>query len=155
STGAIANYHWDWDDETSSDTATATTSHAYAYDATFAIHLRVTDASGSFADVTHAVTVTSPPSGPTAAFTSSCVNRACSVNGSASTGTISNYHWDWGDETSTDSASPTASHTYASDGTFSIHLRVTDASGQFGDATHNVTVQLPPQPSAVFTTACT
>jgi PKD repeat protein len=131
-------------------------SHTYAWDDTFSIHLRVTDSTGRFADVTHTVTVQSPPSGPTAAFVVvDCSGRTCNVDASGSTGSITNYHWDWGDETVSDAVVPTASHTYAWDDTFSIHLRVTDSTGQFGDVTHTVTVRLPPSgPTASFTFTC-
>jgi len=153
---SITSYHWDWDDETATDAAGPTASHTFAWDDTFSIHLRVTDSTGRFADVTHPVTVLSPPSGPTAAFVVvGCTGRTCSVNASGSSGTIASYHWDWGDETSTDAAGATASHTYAWDDTFSIHLRVTDSNGRFADVTHGVTVQLPPSgPTASFTVTC-
>ena len=157
SSGTIATYHWDWGDESTTDAAGPTASHTFAWDDTFSIHLRVTDPTGQFADVTHPVTVLSPPAGPTATFVVvGCTGRTCSVNASGSSGTIASYHWDWGDETSTDAASATASHTYAWDDTFSIHLRVTDANGRFADVTHAVTVLLPPSgPTASFTVTCT
>jgi PKD repeat protein len=156
STGTIASYHWDWDDESATDTTVATASHTFAWDDTFNIHLRVIDTAGRIADVTHPGTVALPPSGPTAAFSVSCTDRSCSVDASGSSGTIASYHWDWDDETITDAAVPTATHTYVSNGTFAIHLRVTDATGGFGDVTHTVTVALPPSgPTAAFTVTCT
>jgi PKD repeat protein len=142
STGAITNYHWDWDDETSTDVAVPTASHTFAWDDTFAIHLRVTDSTGRFADVTKTVSVQLPPSGPTASFVVTCSGRNCSFNGSASSSNvpITSYHWDWDDESTTDTAGPMASHFYAYGATFRVHLAVTDASGVIGRVTKAVVV---------------
>src|SRR5262249_6725290 len=141
--------------ETTTDSATPTASHTFAWAGTFNIHLRVTDSLGRFADVTHPVSV---PLAPVAAFVASCSGRTCNVDasGSSSGMPIVSYHWDWDDETTTDAAVATASHTYAYDATFRIHLRVTDSSGRFADVSHDVTVQSPPSgPTAAFTVTCT
>ena len=78
---------------------------------------------------------------PTAAFTSNCTNLTCSFNGSGSNdtdGTISNYSWSFG------GTGVTASNTYASAGTYSVTLTVTDNGGLTNAVTHNVTVTAPP-----------
>ncbi|MCO7190125.1 MULTISPECIES: PKD domain-containing protein [unclassified Pseudoalteromonas] len=77
---------------------------------------------------------------PTADFTSSCTELACSFDGSASSspnGSISQYEWSYGDNGTGFGA--TASHTYAAAGNYSVSLTVTDNSG----ATATVTKQVP------------
>ncbi len=69
------------------------------------------------------------------------VSRNCSFNAASSGGaSIINYHWDWDDETTTDTAGPTATHRYAYKATFRVHLAVTDANGNTGSVTQSVMV---------------
>ncbi|MBV9292037.1 MAG: PKD domain-containing protein, partial [Frankiales bacterium] len=65
---------------------------------------------------------------PTAAFTSSCPSLSCSFDGSGSSddGSITNYHWNFGDGNSADTAGPTTSHNYSAAGPFTVTLTVTD-----------------------------
>jgi serine protease len=81
--------------------------------------------------------VDSPPS---ASFTFSCVLLTCTFNGSGSTDDngISSYAWNFGDSQSGSGA--TVSHTYASGGTFTVALTVTDTIGQTDNESHSVTV---------------
>lgn len=65
-------------------------------------------------------------------------------NGTASNdpdGTITKYQWDFGDGASALGA--TASHTYASPGSYTVKLTVTDNLGATGSATLNVSVATP------------
>ena len=81
---------------------------------------------------------------PTASFTNSCTNLACSFNGSGSTdsdGTIATYAWTFGDGNS--GSGQTTSHTYASAGTFTVSLTVTDNGGATGSTSRQVTVTAP------------
>jgi PKD repeat protein len=67
---------------------------------------------------------------------------AISFNGSGSRdpdGTIASYRWDWGDGTTAGSGA-TPSHTYASSGTFTVRLTVTDNAGATGSATTTASV---------------
>ncbi|WP_113699336.1 S8 family serine peptidase [Nonomuraea lactucae] len=94
---------------------------------------------------------------PTAAFTSSCNQLACSFNGSGSSdpdGTIASHAWDFGDGSSGTGASPT--HTYAAAGTYTVKLTVTDNQGATGSVTKQVTVGTPTNqpPKADFTQTC-
>jgi PKD repeat protein len=79
---------------------------------------------------------------PTAAFTSSKVSLALTVDGTTSTdsdGTISSYDWNWGDST-THGTGSTSSHTYATAGTYTVTLTVTDNGGLTGTTSASVTV---------------
>ncbi len=88
---------------------------------------------------------TTPNVPPVASFTSSCTDLTCSFDASASSdsdGTIASYAWDFGDGTT--GSGQTTSHTYATAGSKTIGLTVTDNGGQTGSTTRNVTVTAPP-----------
>jgi PKD repeat protein len=87
---------------------------------------------------------------PTASFTASCTNRDCTVDASASTdgdGTITGYAWDYGDST-TGTGNP-ATHSYATAGTYTITLTVTDNAGGTNTTTRPVTATNPTGPTAL------
>jgi PKD repeat protein len=78
---------------------------------------------------------------PTAAFTATVAGSAVSVDASASAdtdGTISSYAWAWGDGTT--GSGRTASHVYASAGSRTVTLTVTDDSGAAASTTRTVTI---------------
>ncbi len=88
---------------------------------------------------------------PVPAFSGSCVELACSVNGSASAdpdGTIASYAWDWGDGTT--STGVTASHSFAAAGARTVTLLVTDNLGRSASVSKVITATTAPgQPFAV------
>ncbi|MCL3861295.1 PKD domain-containing protein [Actinotalea sp. K2] len=97
-------------------------------------------------------------SAPTASFTSAVSSLTVSVNGSGSSdvdGTIVGYAWDFGDGAT--GAGVTASHTYATSGTYTVRLTVTDNAGATGTTTRQVSVAGPPPanqvPVAVFSSS--
>jgi PKD repeat protein len=113
---------------------------------------------GTGGGITHttSVVVTIVDLPPTASFTFSCAGRTCSFDGSGSTDDsgITNYAWNFGDGNVSSGSSKTASHTYATNGTFSVTLTVTDNAGQTGNTSRTVTVTDQP-PSADFASVCT
>ncbi len=81
---------------------------------------------------------------PTASFTYSCTDLACSFNGNGSSdsdGSITSYAWNFGDGTT--GSGVTVNKTYASGGTFTVTLTVTDNEGATGSQAQNVTVTAP------------
>jgi hypothetical protein len=71
-----------------------------------------------------------PNDPPTASFTVGCVALSCGLDGGTSAdpdGTIVEYHWDFGDNTT--GAGKTTQHSYAQTGTYTVTLTVTDDRG--------------------------
>lgn len=98
------------------------------------------------------ITAGAPPANtpPTASFTASCSALDCSVDGRASTdvdGSIAGYAWTFGDGATATGAQ--ASHTYATAGSKTISLTVTDNLGATATTTRTVTATAPPQPGSL------
>ncbi|MEO9532615.1 MAG: PKD domain-containing protein [Crocinitomicaceae bacterium] len=91
------------------------------------------------------------PVAPTADynFTNECQGTAINFTDASSIpapGTIDNWDWDFGDGNTSTAQNP--SHSFASDGTYSVDLVVTDNNGCQHTSTQNVTVY--PNPTADF-----
>lgn len=146
--GTIQSYAWNWGD--GANTTGSTSSHTYDSPGAKTITLTVTDDRGGSAVLVRTVDAVAPPvpnAPPTAALSATVGSdgRTVSVDGSASTdndGTISTYAWDWGDGTPAGSGVQ-SSHTFLSDGSYTITLSVVDDDGAAGSATKVVTVAAP------------
>jgi PKD repeat protein len=88
---------------------------------------------------------------PTAAFTSSCTNLACSFTDAStdSDGTVTGWSWTFGDGGTSTAQNP--SHTYAASGTYTVTETATDNGGATSSVSHSVTVTAPA--SAIVLTA--
>lgn len=100
---------------------------------------------GSAPAVLHlAYTVPGGNTPPVAAFTSACTGLSCTFDGSDSSdaeGLIAGYAWEFGDGATDSGVQP--AHTYATAGTYTVALTVTDADGATNRITHPVTVGSP------------
>ncbi|MGV8858333.1 PKD domain-containing protein [Rhodoglobus sp.] len=137
--GTIASRSWNFGDGQSS-TATSPV-HTYATAGTYQVVLTVTDNQGTTGTVTKPVTVTTNPANqpPVAAFTLDLAGLAASFNASGSSdpdGTIASYAWNFGDGQTGTGA--TASHSYATAGSYTATLTVTDNQGATTAVTHQV-----------------
>jgi PKD repeat protein len=97
-----------------------------------------------------------PNAGPNAAFffspTAPREDIDVFFDGSASTGSIVSYHWNFGDGRTSSSAEPTARHHYGVIGTYSVVLTVTDHLGRSDASTPvNVTIASSADPTASLT----
>ncbi|UDY35504.1 PKD domain-containing protein [Dermatobacter hominis] len=155
--GTIQSYAWDFGDGQQGSGATA--SHTYAAPGPYTVKLTVIDDRSGQATHTEGITVQAPPNvAPTASFTSGHTDLTANFDATLSSdpdGTIVSYSWDFGD--STGSASVAPNHTYATGGTYSVTLTVTDDDGATHSVTHPVTVTNPPpaniSPTASFTSS--
>ncbi len=155
SDGTIAAYAWDFGDGTTGTGANPT--HAYTAAGEQTVKLTVTDNLGAKDTVTRTVTTSLPPNvRPTAAFSSTCTDLACSFDASGAAdpdGTIASYAWDFGDGSTSSAANP--NHTFTA-GTYAVKLTVTDNRGGTDSITQPVTVAAANQsPVASFTSSTT
>lgn len=129
SDGSIAAFNWDFGDGATSTAADP--SHAYEVAGTYLVMLAVTDDAGATDRIGQLVSVGAGSGGgntaPVAAFAYSCSARDCSFDSSASSDDVGivSFDWDFGDGNVSTEADPT--HTYGSQGTYTVTLTVSDA----------------------------
>ena len=152
--GTITTYAWDFGDGATGTGATAT--HTYAVQGTYTVTLTVTDDQGASHQVQHTVEPVDPPNQlPTAAISAAASDLDATFSGAGSSdpdGTLVGYAWDFGDGATGTGAHPT--HSYATAGTYTVTLTVTDNRGGTATATRDLTVHAPNQlPTAAFSWA--
>jgi PKD repeat protein len=151
--GDIASYAWDFGDGMQDTTATATTTHAYGARGHYVASLTTFDASNApiatsapvsvYVSATPVAAFTPPAAtvrpGVAYAFDASASNAPDAAQG----GSIASYHWDWGDGSTTDTTSATASHAFPADGASTgVTLTVVNDVGlASAPVTHAITVQ--------------
>ena len=107
---------------------------------TYTVRLTVTDDDGATNYIEHSVTVSAANVAPVAAFTFSATNLVVQFTDAStdSDGTIASRAWTFGDTRTSTATNP--SHTYASAGTYTVRLTVTDDDGATNYIEHSVTV---------------
>ena len=136
STGAPTSWSWDFGDPTSGSANTSTLknpSHTYNTDGTYTVKLTATNAFGSNTKTRTAyITVATPP---TANFTATPTSGAGPLPVTftdTSTGGPTSWSWDFGDPGSGSANTSTLqnpSHTYNTDGTYTVALTATNGAG--------------------------
>jgi PKD repeat protein len=165
---------WDFDNDGTTDATGTTVMHAFAASAT--VTLRVVDAAGESASISHAVTVIAPPAAPApdpappatppppanappvAGFVVdpdvAIAGRPITFSSTAvdADGTIAAERWDLnGDGRFNDASGPTVTWAFAQPGAHIVRMRVQDNAG--ATSTYAMTVVVDALPSAAFTTA--
>ena len=153
--GSIAGYSWNFGDATTSTAQNP--SHTYAAGGSYTVTLQVTDNQGAQSTTTSkTVTVTPPNQPPTANFTFSCSALTCSFTSTSSDpdGSVASYSWNFGDGATSTAQNP--SHTYATGGSYTVTLQVTDNQGAQSTTTSKTITVTPPNqpPTANFTFSC-
>jgi PKD repeat protein len=126
SDGATLAYSWNWGDGTAAGSG-KTATHSYATPGNYTVVLTLTDSLAGTATTSAAITTTH--ASPVASFTSSVSGLAIGVDASASTaadGATLSYSWNWGDGSAA-SGGKTATHSYATPGTYTVVLTLTDS----------------------------
>jgi len=133
---------WDFGDGSTSTVQNAT--HTYTAAGSYAVNLTVTNSAGThslrltdFVTVTGATptpTPTTTPSGtvPAAFFSASSTAGTAPLTvqfTDQSTGTPTAWHWDFGDNSSTNATVQNPVHTYAANGNYTVNLTVANAAG--------------------------
>ncbi len=148
------SYAWNFGDGTSG--SGITTTHDYRQVGNLLVTLTVTDPRGAQATVAKQITVTAPPVPTTVEFTFSptpaVVDQMIFFNAAASRAapgrTLVSYDWDFGKGTT--GSGLTVSKSYATEGIYTVTLKVTDDIGAFNTTSKPVTVTNP-QPKPDFT----
>lgn len=128
--------------------------HKYDWARSYTIRVTITDTYGESSMTTKTITVSGGNLHPVGCFiVSGMSDRTVEVDGSCSydrEGLDLTYEWDWGDGTIS-SGGPTNSHTYASYGTYTTILTVTDPSGDTGVDGETFDVEATPVASFTIT----
>lgn len=147
SDGTLATYSWTFGDGTVASGVTA--SHAYATPGDYTVTLTVTDDRGGSATASKPVTAALAPNvPPTAALSATIENLSATFDASASAdsdGHIVSYAWNFGDAVTKTTTTPTTTHDYATAGTFTVSVTVTDDRGGVATASKQLTAVEPPK----------
>ncbi len=119
---------------------------------TYTVILTARDEWGVTATASETVTIVEPPDNqaPNAVLNPpACSELSCNFSAVGSSdpdeGDSISYRWDWGDGSPVTTSS-SASHTFATSGTYTVALTVTDGWGAETTVTREVTVAAPPPP---------
>jgi PKD repeat protein len=144
--GEALTYSWSFGD---GGTGTGvTTTHTYSTTGTFTATLTVTNTDNKSATATATVTVTAPapPTANAGGPYNGTVNVPLQLSGGSSTdpkGETLTFAWNFGDGTTGAGVAPV--HTYATSGTFTVTLKVTNTDNLSGTATATATIGTPGQ----------
>ena len=144
--GQIVAYAWNFGDGGTGTGVRAT--HRYQLAGTYKVVLTVTDDRGARTSTVPVEVVVTPAADPVASFTLSPadpgVGQIVTANGSASKAApgrnITSLVWDFGDGSAAQTGT-TASHAYATAGSFVVVLTVTDSTGRKGSSSQSLTVK--------------
>ncbi len=156
--GSIGNHSWNFGDGTTLSGASDTNaSHTYTSPGVYTVTLTVTDDLGVSSSASTTITIDAVP---TVTFTASAnpatagSTVAFNAGGSSdSYGTITSYSWNFGDGTTATGVAP--SHAYASPGTYTVSLNVTNDAGQSATQTGTITVNSSASPTPPVTSTTT
>jgi PKD repeat protein len=142
SDGSVVAWAWTFGDGATSSTRNP--SHTYGSAGTYSVRLTVTDDDGATDSHQANVTVTATANqAPSANFSYSAADLTVSFSDASSDpdGSVVAWAWTFGDGSSSSTRNP--GHTYASGGTYSVRLTVTDDDGATSSHQLSITVTEP------------
>src|ERR1017187_5823439 len=158
STGSITNYFWDFGDGTTSNETDSFLGHTYQVGGTFTVPLVVSGPAGSGTN-TQVNLITTSLLPPVANFSASPTNDVAPLDvefdGLSSTGSITNYFWDFGDGTTTSGQGGFLDHPYPGAGTFTVTLVVRGPAGSATNTKVNLITSSLVPPAASFSASHT
>lgn len=154
SDGSVVAWRWDFGDGTQASGTGA--EHRYDASGSYVIRLEVEDDDGARSDRTAEVQVQGGNLEPEAAFSYDCEDGLCRFDASESSdadGQVTSWSWKFGDGAS--GSGKVVEHRYASGGSFTVRLDVTDDAGAADDKVRLVRVEIPAdEPVAEFSVSC-
>lgn len=121
----ITNWDWNWGDGNTSINVVAPFAHTYGPAGLYSVVLTVTDSYGCKDTMTkvNLITISAPKADFTVLDSTSCPGSDISFT-NISTGPALTYAWNFGDGTTSSATAPT--HSYTSNGSYTVRLVVTD-----------------------------
>lgn len=148
--GTITAWSWDFGGDGTSNAQHPT--HTFSAAGDYTVSLTVTDEHGMDSTVASALITVVANEKPVASFTKVVNHREVSFTDTSTDAenSVVTRNWDFGDGNSSPLRNPV--HTYATDGTFTVSLTVTDEDGLDSDpVTEDITVVANVPPTADFT----
>jgi len=157
--GTIVSFTWNFGDGNITTVTSSIITHSYADNGTYTVTLTVTDNDGATNSASAVKTVLNRA--PVAIFTESATTvytkETITFNATGSydlDGSIVSFTWNFGDGNITIVTSPTITHAYSDNGTYTVTLTVKDNDGATASSSSIKTV-LNRAPVAVFTESAT
>jgi probable HAF family extracellular repeat protein len=142
----IVSYSWDLNKYPGGSATGPTVNVTYPHDGPRYVTLTVTDASGQSSSVTRQIDI-GATAAPVAGFTWTCAGQSyphqCAFDASSSTDDkgIVSYRWDWGNGRPVETRSvSTVRNTWASAGTYTVTLTITDTDGNTASLSQQIPV---------------
>jgi len=136
STGTVTGWNWDFDNNGSIDSTVQNPTHQYSSEGTYSVKLTIDTPAGPFVRVRvdYITASSAPPPAPVAMFSATPTSGLTPLIVSftdESTGSITDWEWDFDYDGSftADSTTQNPTHIYSSLGTYSVALRVTGPGG--------------------------
>lgn len=140
--GTISSYEWDFENDGIIDSTSRNPTYSYPDDGNYTCVLSVTDNNGATDSYSEEIMVQNVA--PSADFTYSPTQPTTedtisfSDNSSDEDGSINYWNWDFGDGNTSTLQNP--SHSYSTDGTYTVNLTVTDDDGATSNYNESFTV---------------
>ncbi|MBT8508668.1 hypothetical protein AZH53_09650 [Methanomicrobiaceae archaeon CYW5] len=160
SIGDPAAWAWDFESDGTVDSTQQNPGHVYAAAGTYTVTLTVTNDGGSDDEVrADYITVTAAPVAPVAAFTADVTSGVAPLTvrfTDESTGVPTAWAWDFESDGTVDSTLQDTVFEYATPGTYTVTLTVTNAVGSDDEVkTDYITVTAPPAMDVLYDGAVT